>query len=54
LKGIPLAKEGLVFALPPLALSVLFLGFGFYILSILFFLAFLFFIYFFRHPGQGL
>ena len=52
LKGIPLAKEGLVFVLPPLTLSLLFLGFNFYILSLLFFLVFLFFLYFFRHPRR--
>ena len=52
MKGVPLAKEGLVFVLPPLVLSLLFLGFGFYVLSAVFFLAFLFFLYFFRHPER--
>ncbi len=52
MRGIPLAKEGLVFVLPPLGLALLFLGLGFYVLSLIFFLAFLFFVYFFRHPER--
>jgi phosphatidylserine decarboxylase len=52
LRDFPLAKEGLIFVLPSLLLSLLFLFFHLYILSLIFVLLFLFFIYFFRNPKR--
>jgi phosphatidylserine decarboxylase len=52
LRDFPLAKEGLIFVLPSLLLSLLFLFFHLYILSLIFILLFLFFIYFFRNPKR--
>ena len=49
---IPLAKEGLVFILPSLALSLLLLWFQHHILASLCFLLCLFFVYFFRNPNR--
>jgi phosphatidylserine decarboxylase len=51
-KGIPLAKEGLVFVVPSLVLSLLFLTFHLYILSFICFFLCAFFLYFFRHPKR--
>jgi phosphatidylserine decarboxylase len=52
LRGIPLAKEGLVFVVPALVLSLLFFAFHLYALSLICFFFFLFFIYFFRNPKR--
>ena len=52
MRGFPLAKEGLIFVLPSLLLSLLFLFFHLYILSLIFILLFLFFTYFFRNPER--
>jgi phosphatidylserine decarboxylase len=52
LKGIPLAKEGLVFVVPSLVLSLLFFAFHLYILSFICSFLCVFFLYFFRHPKR--
>ena len=52
MREFPLAKEGLIFVLPSLLLSLLFLFFHLYILSLIFILLFLFFTYFFRNPKR--
>ena len=52
MKGIPLAKEGLVFVVPSLVLSLLCVALHLYILSFVCFLLCLFFLYFFRHPKR--
>jgi len=52
LRDFPLAKEGLIFVLPSLLLSLLFLFFHLYILALIFIFLFLFFIYFFRNPKR--
>ncbi len=52
MKGIPLAKEGLVFVLPALALSLLLLALHLNLLSLVCFCLFLFFAYFFRNPRR--
>jgi len=52
LRGIPLAKEGLVFVVPALVLSLLFFFFNLYSLSLICFFFFLFFAYFFRNPRR--
>ncbi len=52
MKGIPLAKEGLVFVVPSLVLSLLFLAFHLYVFSLICFFLLLFFLYFFRHPQR--
>lgn len=49
---LPIAKEGLVFVLPSLFLSLLCCLFRIYPLAILVFLLALFFIYFFRNPSR--
>jgi phosphatidylserine decarboxylase len=52
---LPIAKEGLIFILPSLALSFLFylLGVYFYSLAVFMLLAALFFLYFFRNPNRS-
>ncbi len=52
MKGIPLAKEGLVFVVPALVLSLLFLAFQLFVVSLICFFLFLFFTYFFRNPKR--
>jgi phosphatidylserine decarboxylase len=52
LRGIPLAKEGLVFVVPALVLSLLFLALQLYVVSLICFFLFLFFTYFFRNPKR--
>lgn len=52
MRGIPLAKEGLVFVLPAIALSLLFLALQLYVVSLICFFLFLFFTYFFRNPKR--
>ena len=52
MRGIPLAKEGLVFVLPALVLSLLFFSFHFYAFSLICFFLFIFFTYFFRNPKR--
>ena len=52
MRDFPLAKEGLIFVLPSLLLSLLFLIFHLYILSLVFVFLFLFFTYFFRNPKR--
>lgn len=53
MKTFPLAKEGLVFIIPSLILSLLCLFFHQYALSILLFGFFLFSAYFFRNPARS-
>ncbi len=50
---LPIAKEGLIFVLPSLALSFLFYLLGVYSLAIFVFLCALFFLYFFRNPVRS-
>ena len=52
MRGFPLAKEGLVFVVPALVLSLLSLAFHLYALSLICFFLFLFFTYFFRNPKR--
>jgi phosphatidylserine decarboxylase len=52
LRDFPLAKEGLIFVVPSLLLSLLLLVFHLYILSLIFIFLFLFFAYFFRNPKR--
>ena len=52
MRDFPLAKEGLIFVLPSLLLSLLFLFFHLYILALIFILLFLFFVFFFRNPKR--
>jgi len=52
LRNSPIAKEGLLFTVPAIILSLLFLVFHFYLTSLLFFFLFLFFCYFFRNPNR--
>jgi phosphatidylserine decarboxylase len=52
LRGIPLAKEGLLFVLPAFVLSLLCFAFQFYVVSLVCFVLFLFFTYFFRNPKR--
>ena len=47
-----LAKEGLLFIVPAIILSLLFLVLNLYLPSLIFFLLFLFFCYFFRNPNR--
>ena len=47
---LPIAREGLLFVVPSLFLSLLCCFFHIYSLAIFFFLLFLFFLYFFRNP----
>jgi len=50
---LPLAREGLLFVLPSLFLSLLCCFLHIYSLAIIFFLLFLFFLYFFRNPKSS-
>ncbi len=50
---LPIAKEGLIFILPSLALSFLFYLLGVYALAVFILLAALFFLYFFRNPARS-
>lgn len=50
---LPIAKEGLLFVLPSLALSFLFYLLGVYPLAVFIFLCALFFLYFFRNPTRS-
>jgi phosphatidylserine decarboxylase len=52
LRDIPLAKEGLLFVVPAIVLSLLFLVFHLHLASLIFFFLFLFFCYFFRNPKR--
>jgi phosphatidylserine decarboxylase len=52
LRHSPLAKEGLLFIVPAIILSLLFLVLNLYLPSLLFFFLFLFFCYFFRNPNR--
>jgi phosphatidylserine decarboxylase len=52
IRAIPLAREGVIFVVPALLLSLLFLAFNLYIISGFFFLLLLFFAYFFRNPQR--
>ena len=53
MRGLPLAKEGLVFILPSLFLSFLFYFLGLYAVAALALLLALFFLYFFRNPRRS-
>ncbi|MBP1730929.1 MAG: Phosphatidylserine decarboxylase [Deltaproteobacteria bacterium] len=53
MKGFPLAKEGLVFVVPSLILSLLCMFFHQYVLFTLFFCFFLFSAFFFRNPERS-
>jgi phosphatidylserine decarboxylase len=52
LTKVPVAKEGLVFILPALLLTVLFWGLGFPLAGLVTFVLFLFFLFFFRNPKR--
>jgi phosphatidylserine decarboxylase len=52
LTRLPIAKEGLIFVLPSLFLSLLCCSFRLYPLAILIFFLTLFFVYFFRNPSR--
>jgi len=51
-RGFPIAREGFIFILPSLFLSIIFLITGFTILSLLTALCFFFFLFFFRNPKR--
>jgi phosphatidylserine decarboxylase len=51
-RGFPIAREGFIFILPSLFLSIIFLLMKFTILSILTGICFLFFLFFFRNPKR--